>query len=167
MYDKYIEQAVFLDNLNDCPKSMHHAEEIGMFSLKEWIEKSVDESFCLEHHLSLHNALDIMHMYQQSVILVRFAQNNMLNINNLKNMLYHKAYIDFQNEQGDTALMISVKKEKLSLVKSLIDYGANPYINNRQGITPQFISHGKSTKLLMNAVAYQADECTFVKYSTC
>jgi hypothetical protein len=43
--------------------------------------------------------------------------------------------IDAQNETGDTPLMLAANSSMPSLVRKLLDYGANPNLSNKQGIT--------------------------------
>ena len=75
MYDKYQERAVFLDNQDDCPHSLNHAEPIGKVSFKHWMSHIKEEAY--KSNITTTLAQDIAYMYQQSVILIRFAKSNL------------------------------------------------------------------------------------------
>ena len=50
------------------------------------------------------------------------------------------AYINVQNEYGNTPLLYSTHLKQTNAVKYLLHHGANPNIQNNEGFTPLFIS---------------------------
>lgn len=63
------------------------------------------------------------------------TNDNIEAIDNL--ILWHKNP-NFQNDNGDTALMIAVKKSNIEIIKKLVTYGADKEIKNNKGLTPLF-----------------------------
>ena len=49
-------------------------------------------------------------------------------------------YLDYQNEMGNTALMIATKNALLDVVKKLHNFGANIFIQNKIGHTAGHIA---------------------------
>jgi uncharacterized protein len=64
--------------------------------------------------------------------------------------LIHRANINAQNEEGVTALMFAVGSEKTSIVKELLDTGADVYIKDRRGESALNIAQDKKLKAISN-----------------
>ncbi|CAI8027105.1 Ankyrin homolog, partial [Geodia barretti] len=60
------------------------------------------------------------------------------------------SHLDLQNSEGDTALLIAFKKNKVQLVKRLLSMGANPNISNKNGETPVIIAQGEDKREILD-----------------
>ncbi len=68
----------------------------------------------------------------------------------VKALVAAKTNLDFQDEQGEYALLIAVKTQQKAIQKLLLDAGANPKLKNEQGVSAEALLNG--------AEAEKADE---------
>ena len=69
----------------------------------------------------------------------------------------NKRYINNKNTDGDTALHIAAKKGSFLIIECLLEAGANPFKENKQGLAPVYVGaeHGQfaGVQILLDAMA--------------